>query len=375
MSLVSQSVKGISRRVKRQLPLLSLFGPLILASGLYACGNDAADGDLPSGIGGSGNTGGFGAAGNNAGPGCNCAADITSDPENCGACSHGCAGGDCIDGACQALDVITFEETPDGMTIGGDYVVWFVTSKDTLGQVRKDGSGVELNSGEWGPGAVVANNTHVYWTVTLGSEGDALVLRRSFAGGNTEDIAWGVKSSEIALDDTSVYWFDRAADDVGSAGHDGSNLTLWDTEIGSFLQVDAERLFWVYIDDVQSCPKTDCTTVAPMGVFLTSPTALEVDATHVYIANQGAILRADKSAGTTETLNQETASHLAQDDTHIYFTMPRAGEVRRVAKSGGASELVVSGEGEPTVVRVDDTAVFWLDEGHSAIRKIAKPLP
>jgi hypothetical protein len=102
---------------------------------------------------------------------------------------------------------------------------------------------------------------------------------------------------------------------------------------------------------------------------------LAVDDTHLYIGDELGLLRVDKYSGSSETLSDEAATGLALRGDHVYFTVSSKGLVARIAKTGGEIDVIVSGQSEPTDIRVDDDAVYWLDVGDAAIRKIAKPLP
>lgn len=356
-----------------------------LASFAPACGNSDSNSGTGGPSGGGSGGGGSGASGGTSGGGAagetgTCNADLTSDPEHCGECFHSCAGGACVEGACQQVDVLTFDNAPTRMAIGGDYVVWVDGFNSRVGYGTKDGSISEsfFNSGF--PSNVAATATHMYWTVAEDVPGSANLRRRPFAGSSSETLFGGGSAYELALDEARVYWFDHDATDTGSALHDGSDRIIWsDTANGISLQVDAERLFWIYLQDVYSCPKTDCSAPIAMGLSLGTDaffrTLLAVDDTHLYMADQFGMYRVDKNGGVKETILDEAATGLALDDGFIYFSVPSKGAVARMPKAGGAVEVIASDQGEPTDVRVDDTAVFWLDKGDAAIRKIAKPLP
>ena len=348
-----------------------------------ACSDDAEQvgGSNAAGAGNTGGAGTTGGAASDAGTGGACTADVSSDPDHCGACSHSCVGGRCVEGTCEAVELITFTDAPSRMAIGGAHVVWVDIRHNNVGHVTKNGSSPISYSAGFGPSNVAATATHVYWTVALGRPDDTFVKRLPFAGGSIELLATGVAAWELALDETRVYWSDRGAYSTHSALHDGSDKqNWWETSSGTSLQVDAERLFWFSRGDVHSCPKTNCATETPMGLSLSvggdvDDTPLAVDETHVYIGDELGLLRVDKYSGLSETLSDEAATGLALRDDQVYFTVSSKGLVARIAKTGGEIDVIVADQSQPTDIRVDDDAVYWLDVGDAAIRKIAKPLP
>lgn len=53
-------------------------------------------------------------------------------------------------------------------------------------------------------------------------------------------------------------------------------------------------------------------------------------------------------------------THLAVDKTHVYWTDRLDGTVRRVARDGGAVEVLATGQDGPDLIVVDEWHVYWL---------------
>jgi hypothetical protein len=77
----------------------------------------APEGGSSSPVGSAGDTSMAGVAGDS---GATCAADVQSDPENCGRCDHSCGGGECADGKCQPVVVLDPEPRSIGRNVSLD---------------------------------------------------------------------------------------------------------------------------------------------------------------------------------------------------------------------------------------------------------------
>ncbi len=357
-----------------------------LSASLIACGvDDGTGGALGEGgrAGGAGSSSGGGGGGSET-----CEADLTSDPANCGACAHSCAGGACVAGRCQPVELALFdsETRPNGITLNRDSVFWFWTFGNKVGQLRKDGSGSDTWLAPYGPSDIEANDTHVFWSTTIGGSGSEAVYRRSLAEGGWEGVAIGNNTYELALDDQRFYVTQPNDRQIVSALHDGSDWRSWDATGDQSLQVDDERLYWIQrgYHDVVSCPKNGCATVTRLGLSLTTFSdepglerstyaTLALDRTDAFVADVNGILRVDKRGGTPTQLTSDRAEDLALDDSFVYYGVATAGEVRRVPKQGGAVEVLATGQNYPYDVAVDEVAVYWLAYEDGAIRKVAKP--
>jgi sugar lactone lactonase YvrE len=90
----------------------------------------------------------------------------------------------------------------------------------------------------------------------------------------------------------------------------------------------------------------------------------------------GAVSRVSKAGGAVEVLASGEAqpTQLALDETHVYWTNqgnPGLAGVRRMAKQGGAPELFAPGE-SPMGVAVDATHVYWCDWGAGKVQRRSK---
>jgi hypothetical protein len=182
----------------------------------------------------------------------------------------------------------------------------------------------------------------------------------------------------VAVDATSVYWYDAAGTSVMRADLDGSHPTVvasGQPEVGS-IAVDAGVLFWTTNAAVvqQDLAGGTRTTLAS---GLTSPRSVAADATHVYWAagtwGGGETLQRIARGGTTiEPLPGVGAYAIALDATHVYVASNHDGTIWRVLKAGGTVEMLATGQPFPFDIALDATTVYWASESTGQLAKVAK---
>jgi hypothetical protein len=183
---------------------------------------------------------------------CN-AANLTNDPDNCGACGHSCMGGDCQKSACLPVTIATNQGRPLGIFVRSDWVFWVNQDRPSVIRARKDGSVINPIVGPadlvHNPFDVVADDTLVYWTqgCPAGSpptcSADAVVLKKEINGGPPAVYMPG--RGYLAIDGSDVY-----AADYLPTGMRGSIVTKTsalyiETETLAGLAVQSGLLFWI----------------------------------------------------------------------------------------------------------------------------------
>lgn len=192
--------------------------------------------------------------------------------------------------------------------------------------------------------------------ITIRSMMSAIALWSGVLAGCTDDepapppapgvIASGQDSPGVViLDENNVYWVNT------TTGSDGSVMRLPKT--GGEPQVLASE---------QSFPLD-----------------LVVDAEAVYWTNtgirsgEGKVMRVAKAGGTPVELagGLDGPGRLADDEDHLYWTIRSMG-VMRVAKSGGASEVLVPASALSAGIAVDAHSVYFMDTSAHEIRSVPK---
>jgi hypothetical protein len=232
-----------------------------------------------------------------------CKANLMSDPNNCGACGHGCQGAACFQGFCRpraigagqfdqieamVLDdsgVYLTEHTmlgrvlrvttdgsapikvlasrqnlPAGIAVDATHVYWANWTTGTGGSVSrvpKAGGTIEiLAADELGPQQVAVDATHVYW----GNHADGVkqgIRRMPKLGGAVEMLSAGGSPTGLALDDTHVYWAEWATATVNRRAKAGGLIEVLarDERDINRLVIDATRVYWVGADHIASVAK------------------------------------------------------------------------------------------------------------------------
>jgi hypothetical protein len=100
------------------------------------------------------------------------------------------------------------------------------------------------------------------------------------------------------------------------------------------------------------------------------PRQISVDGDGIYWLNDGSrgegqpgIMKLPKSGGElTPLLKSDQVVSIAADASSVYFIVPRAGQVAKVAKSGGQPTVLAETQGMIRALAIDDTDVYWAEE-------------
>jgi hypothetical protein len=348
-----------------------------------------------------------------------CDKSIDFDPANCGACGHDCRGEPCKNRLCTPLEIA--EAFSIGPFAFGPSYLYFVERTPaapgaSISYCARDGCPNRSSLAVWQvlPPAILTNDTHVFWATANGVINKALLFE--LRDGGTPPPPMEVQSdlttvTRMVLAGSKLFFAERAdagqiracsAGDLTSCTDGGSEPFSSNQPMIRDLAVDraASRLFWITDEGggtIFSCDVgTPCT---PQIVVSGQPTAtaLAVDDTHVYWTTGagGAVLRAPKAGlggPSPETLasGAKTPWAIAVDESHVYFTTLGEGEevitdggtalgtgqLLRVPKTGGAAFLLASGIGRPLHVGLDATHVYWTGaataQGAGSLTRVAK---
>ncbi len=294
-----------------------------------------------------------------------CEADLSS-PAQCGACGHDCLGGACNAGACSPVQIATWQGGPAMDVAAVDDAAYFTTrGKMENGDDAPGGGAVRgwvpaagarlltVVGGEPDPYGIALAKTSVFFTNHSGSSSSVVRVGRVPGVERTVVARDQDEPQLIAADDAGVYW------------------TTYGTEFLGFYQDDGKVAF---TDGAQSGDVVRDQTV---------PFAIALDRDYLYWATyrgSGALYRQKRLSPVGGPQREqladglEYARGLAVDGTHVYVAVrgkddAATGSVVRVSKApapGAKPEPVVTGLAKTRRVAVDERSVWVVVEGLSA---------
>jgi hypothetical protein len=265
-----------------------------------------------------------------------CVADLASDPKNCGACGHDCAGGDCSSGRCVAIAIVTEgnAEVVRAVTANDTHVYWANSTTGRIQRIGVDGSGRE-EVADSGATQLAIDSTHLYFT----SGG----LRRLDLGTRTQQTIAAGTNACIGLDPDGVHLYGV-----------GANSTI------IVVQKDG--------GDLRTVLGPEAGVARPWGVAATSTDWYWSQGLH--LEPDGSILRRARPNGPT------TPVHLFQlnpnciliaDDGRLYWPNADQGSIHRSELDGASYETLATAQDVPTQVAVTSKFIYW-NNGNKVMR-------
>ncbi len=324
------------------------------------------------------------------------AANLATDPANCGRCGHDCVGGGCVTGACQAVPLAVSAGTPVALALSGTLVFWTESAGAVQFAPKDGGNAGTLVTTTNDVDRLAVDSTYAYYSLynqrvpfqgldAAAGAGTLLFVQPalglfthngyvyvSYSGsGNTSGLYLCTAPPNpvcnviiSALDgNAGTYFQDVKVDDAGFvfssspnvggavwscplAGCTGPGATQLAANAGTQLNlaITAKDVFWVDTDGgagrMQHCTRSSCqlsiTTLAPdEGV----PRGIAADETNVYWTDfaRGRVLACPlggcPKAGPLVLAEGGAPLAIALDSTAVYFTNGvSGGTIVRVAK-------------------------------------------
>lgn len=264
------------------------------------------------------------------------------------------------DGWVRATRLATPIDHPLGVALAGDYLYFcgggFARAKNAIYRVPAAGGPAEtLSTLDLAPtGDVVVQGDQIYFT----SEQGNAVLSLPTGGGKPTVLAQAVAPTQLAVDQTHVYFVTFARKEPGGtvarvARGGGPAEILASGHLGlDNLAIDERDVYFRSNSGIYRVPKSGGSSQS-LWTRTQSQNALRVaiDATHVYFlleapgSGKYSIARISKGGGVPEAIGPvaNANARLALSDSHVYFFRQASltqDLLAKVAKTGGEPETV-----------------------------------
>ena len=236
---------------------------------------------------------------------------------------------------------------------------------------------------------IALDAARIYWTGFL--EGHVLSAPLAGGGGFSSLTTAETTTYGISVDQTGVYWTDAAnafttntdppsgAVFMSPPGGGEPKALAMGLKLPTEIAADETNLYWVDRIDkaLMVMPKSGG---APMMLASTVgeliKTGLALDAANVYWVGSSGVMRVAKGGGTPEELFATTKlleGDIAADADNLYWTDTHEGTVMAMPKGGGMPTTLASGQASPDAIAVDETHVYWANTaGDDVAMKVQK---
>lgn len=331
-----------------------------------------------------------------------CETEILTNPLHCGACFHDCLGGACVGGKCRPLVLTSATTHPFqfalSSTDGTGDLYWScdVTTNDLVWRATSDLSFVGRIAS-----VAVAGTQDAAVGIALGPS--AVFWAQSWAGGVygvdraggesrclTADVGPG--TFDLATDGAHVYFSNVSSHHIGRVAVDAKQAepdVLVETEgTPHFVALAGEAMYWSQTHpapgrsrimragkDGSGACEVISTDFEPWDVAVELPWIYWRDGTDGN-PSEGRVMKARDGCPSPEVVvladGQGDPRLLALDATHVYYTIELSGALRRVPKDGGPVEVVYDSGEDAHGIAVDDRAVYWSNWGGNKVYRLAR---
>jgi len=298
-----------------------------------------------------------------------------------------------------AADLATGQQTPADIVTDTASVYWLNRSSGgQLGSIMKlaksGGTPVLLTDQIPGPYNMAADATHLYVTANDDAVQSSFLLlfRQDKAGGPAEKKQLNANGTinGCTAHEGIVFFTQQLGGDNPIASVDGNSpawaaapvVTIPGTQVATtLLAADATYVYAASAGSILRIGRADGqSTVFATTTGIAKAVVLDPDTSSLYWADASAVRRLETGspggAPTDLASDQPGPSAIAFDATTVYWTnvgtTPSGGSVRSVPKAGGISRTISGSEVEPLGIAVDDSGVYWTNHGDGRIRVARK---
>jgi hypothetical protein len=298
-----------------------------------------------------------------------CEVNLLNDPLNCNVCAYSCTA--CVNGACPLAAFIRHQ--PVNIALDPNNVYW--TNDSGVRSVPKSGGGATVLSSSGYPFGIAVAGTHLFWS----DPSTNAINRIETDGTNPMVLTTGPVSpgSMVTTDGMNVYWANYQGQSVFQVPVNGGTATPVATGLGSGatgVAVLGGTVYWAVGQTIQSAP-VGGGAVSVLASNQVGPSGIVATAMGIYwttITPQNAVMGLFNGTTVPTTIagNQPGVVEIATDGVNLYWTTYVT--LAKAPLGGGAVTVLVANQSTPQGLAVDDTSVYWYDDGTKTINKAPK---
>ena len=208
-------------------------------------------------------------------------------------------------------------------------------------------------------------------------------------GGTSRVLATNTVATGVAVENGNVYWSDGTVDSQGhvsieavSAGGGATTLLPVTREApagpAEWVMADSDAVYAIFDSGIA---RVTLSTNAADWINVQKPYALATDESTLYLGSTdvGAattrLQAISKTTGAAVDLIAKSTDfgNFTVDDQYLYFTtLDTPSQIRKMAKTGGSSDLLDDQQRNVFYVAVDAADIYWIDNFDGSIKKLAK---
>jgi hypothetical protein len=329
--------------------------------------------------------------------------DTTTDPHNCGRCSHDCLGGACDAGACQPVAIVPGSAgyRPWQLALTATAVYFTDTINGQIATVNKDGTGLRtLDSSGFRDNALGLDDAGIFFSdlqdnaivhCSLTNCGAApMVIAMVPSGGDVVALALdqGITFADdycnvyrlptrLAGTPTALILSDGGSPCTDDLRSDGTHLYVAQDD-GHVLRMDLDGGGVVNLSGSLSVPLANGLAIDSQAIYWTQQDP--------NLALPGTVNVTGLDGTNPHVLagNQPNPMHIASDGTNVYWTTlgfgssGNSGKVMMCSPGSCQPATLATQQPNPQYIVADEQAVYWTDfDGvnnfPATVMKVAKP--
>lgn len=231
-------------------------------------------------------------------------------------------------------------------------------------------SNILATVGEYGgPYALVLHKGYLWWI------GPTQMQRMQTPGGSVESFGKPPQSFFRAFDvDDEHVFFDLpsgSADTLVSYSIANDTIVTLAASIGDQVRIDCANAYFTvrgsYTTELARVPKQGGTvevfpSTPPSTNVFVLPGAIAMDDDALYWVTQNSELQRVKKDGTSTTAIADHAGTIALDDTMIYYVDGAQLQIMQTPKLGGAASVIASFPGGLNSLAADQRSIYWSED-------------